>query len=71
MVNFFSAKVFPSSFAKIVEKKHEKEIFLTVILISILYGKSIVNVIPKIMDFFFHTIKCKYMSLYVGVELAI
>ena len=69
MVNFFSAKVFPSSFASIVKRKHEN--FLTVILISILYGKSIVNVIPKIMDFFFHTIKCKYMSLYVGVELAI
>ena len=51
MVSFFSAKVFPSSFASIVKRKHEN--FLTVILISILYGKSIVNVIPKIMDFFF------------------
>lgn len=70
MVNFFSAKVFPSSFASIVKRKHEN--VLTVILISILYGKSIVNVIPEIMEFFFfHTIKCKYMTLYVGVELAI
>lgn len=51
MVNFFSAKVFPSSFTSIVKRKHEN--FLTVILISILYGKSIVNVIPEIMDFFF------------------